>query len=89
LFEEEKVKCEVKLPRLTETMESATITRWLKNVGDHVGKKDPLYEVETDKAVMDVESIDEGFLCQILVEKDTEIAPGTVIAYLADSWEEC
>lgn len=80
---------EVKLPRLTETMEYATITRWLKNVGDHVAKKEPLYEVETDKALMEVESIDAGYLCKIIAGTNEEIAPGTVIALLSDTLEEC
>ena len=57
----------VKIPQLTETMEEATVAKWYKAPGDRVQKKENLYQVETDKSTMDVESVDAGFLCTILV----------------------
>jgi pyruvate dehydrogenase E2 component (dihydrolipoamide acetyltransferase) len=83
------MKYEVKMPQLTETMEYAMILAWNKKVGDYVKKGEVLYEVETDKTTMEIESIDEGYLCETTVELEEEVAPGTVIAVLADSKEEC
>ena len=54
----------VKVPQLTETMEEATIVKWLKAAGDKVEKKDILYQIETDKSTMDVESVDAGLPLQ-------------------------
>lgn len=79
----------VKVPQLTETMEEATITKWLKAVGDRVEKKDPLYQVETDKSTMDVESVDAGYLCRILVPEGTTVTVGQELAVIADTKEEC
>jgi pyruvate dehydrogenase E2 component (dihydrolipoamide acetyltransferase) len=71
---------EVSMPRLSDTMQEGTITRWLKQPGDEVKKGDIIAEVETDKANMEVESFDAGILEQILV-KEGETAPiGQTIA---------
>jgi pyruvate dehydrogenase E2 component (dihydrolipoamide acetyltransferase) len=71
---------EVIMPRLSDTMQEGTITRWLKKAGDEVKKGDILAEVETDKANMEVESYDSGILEQILVQEG-EVAPiGKAIA---------
>ncbi len=79
----------VVLPQLTETMEEGTITAWHKKPGDTVAKREILFEVETDKMTMEVEAIDAGVLCEILVG-DNEIATvGQTVARLADSAEEC
>ena len=83
------MKYPVKLAELTETMEEATITKWHKSVGDYVEKKDPLYEVETDKMTMDVEAIDSGYLCEIKVEEGGTAAVGDQVATIADSMDEC
>jgi len=79
----------VKVPQLTETMEEGTIVKWLKTVGDRVEKKETLYQIETDKSTMDVESVDAGFLCQILVTEGQLVTVGQEIARIADSAEEC
>ena len=79
----------VKVPQLTETMEEATITKWLKAVGDRVEKKDLLYQIETDKSTMDVESVDAGFLCKILVAEGQTVTVGQQLAVIADTKEEC
>ena len=83
------MKHPVKMPQLTETMEEATITKWHKNVGDRVEKKEILYQVETDKSTMDVESVDAGFLCSILVREGQPVTVGQEIALIGDTREEC
>lgn len=71
---------EISMPRLSDTMEEGTITRWLKKPGDAVKKGDIVAEVETDKASMEIESYSTGILEQILVQEG-EVAPiGQAIA---------
>jgi pyruvate dehydrogenase E2 component (dihydrolipoamide acetyltransferase) len=77
------------VPQLTETMEEGTIVKWLKSAGDRVEKKDLLYQVETDKSTMDVESVDAGFLCQVLASEGQIVKVGQEIARIADTREEC
>jgi pyruvate/2-oxoglutarate dehydrogenase complex dihydrolipoamide acyltransferase (E2) component len=79
----------VVIPQLTETMEEASITKWHKAVGDRVEKKENLYQVETDKAVVDVESVDAVFLCAILAEEGQVVTVGQEIGRIADTREEC
>jgi len=79
----------VKVPQLTETMEEGTLLKWLKAAGDRVEKKDILYQIETDKSTMDVESVDAGFLCQVLAPEGQVVKVGEEIARLADRREEC
>jgi pyruvate dehydrogenase E2 component (dihydrolipoamide acetyltransferase) len=77
------------VPQLTETMEEGTIVKWLKSAGDRVEKKDLLYQVETDKSTMEVESVDAGFLCQLLAPEGQIVKVGQEIARIADTREEC
>ena len=79
----------VVLPQLTETMDEATIVSWRKKQGDPVAKKEILYEVETDKMTIEVEAVDAGFLCQILVEENSVASVGEKVATIADSLDEC
>ena len=79
----------VKMPQLTETMEEASITKWYKAPGDRVEKKEVLYQVETDKSTMDVESVDAGFVCRILAPEGQTVKVGQEIATIADTREEC
>ena len=79
----------VNVPQLTETMEEATITKWYKAPGDAVQKKEILYQVETDKSTMDVESVDAGFVCQVLVPEGQTVKVGQQIAVIAPTREEC
>lgn len=65
---------EVNMPRLSDTMQEGTITRWLKKPGDEVKKGEVVAEVETDKANMEIESFSSGVLEQILVAEG-EVAP--------------
>jgi len=62
----------VLMPALSPTMEEGTLARWLKQEGDSVSSGDVIAEIETDKATMEVESIDEGVLGKILIGEGTE-----------------
>ncbi len=72
---------EIKLPRLGQGMESGTIVRWLKAVGDPVKAREPLYELDTDKVTQEVESEVDGVLLEIVVQEgETDV--GTTIAVI-------
>lgn len=79
----------IRLPQLTETMEEATILRWLKAIGDRVERQDKLYEVETDKMTIEVESVDSGYLCAVAVPEGVSARVGQEVGRIADSREEC
>ncbi len=63
---------QVLMPALSPTMTEGTIAKWLKQVGDPIESGDVICEIETDKATMEVEAVDEGVLGKILVEEGTE-----------------
>ncbi|KUO49684.1 MAG: pyruvate dehydrogenase [Sphingomonadales bacterium BRH_c3] len=74
---------ELKMPALSPTMEEGTLARWLKQEGDEIAPGDIIAEIETDKATMEFEAIDEGVLGKILIAEGTEnVKVGTVIATL-------
>jgi pyruvate dehydrogenase E1 component beta subunit len=74
---------ELKMPALSPTMEEGTLAKWLVKEGDEVTSGTILAEIETDKATMEFESIDEGIVTKILVAEGTdEVKVGTVIAIL-------
>ncbi|MBS3927873.1 MAG: pyruvate dehydrogenase complex E1 component subunit beta [Sphingomonadales bacterium] len=76
---------ELKMPALSPTMEEGTLAKWLVKEGDTVKSGDILAEIETDKATMEFESIDEGVIGKILVAEGTEgVKVGTVIAVIGD-----
>ena len=80
---------ELKMPALSPTMEQGTLARWLKQEGDTIQPGDVIAEIETDKATMEFEAIDEGVLEKILVPAGTEdVAVGAVIALIAGEGEE-
>ena len=80
---------ELKMPALSPTMEEGTLAKWLVKEGDTVSAGDVLAEIETDKATMEFESIDEGVVAQILVAEGAEnVKVGTVIAVLTAEGEE-
>ncbi len=58
---------DILMPALSPTMEKGNLARWLKKEGDHIKPGDVLAEIETDKATMEVEAIDEGVLAKIVV----------------------
>ena len=76
------------MPSLSPTMETGVITTWMKKVGDFIDVGEVLAEIETDKAVMEFEMPDEGYVRELLVEPGTEIGVGTPIAILAGSMDE-
>ena len=79
---------EILMPALSPTMTEGKLSKWLKKVGDAVKSGDVIAEIETDKATMEVEAVDEGKLLQILVEEGTEnVAVNTVIATLGAEGE--
>ncbi len=73
----------IKMPSLSDTMESGHLVRWLKKPGDKISKGDVLAEIESDKSVMDMEAFDEGYLVGPLAKEDTDIPVGEVIAYIS------
>ena len=79
----------IKMPALSPTMEEGTLARWLVKVGDQVSSGDIMAEIETDKATMEFEAVDEGVIARIEVEEGTEgVKVGTVIAMLAEEGED-
>jgi len=75
---------EIKMPALSPTMEQGTLAKWLVKEGDEVKSGDILAEIETDKATMEFEAVDEGVVGKLLVAAGTEnVAVGTVIATMA------
>lgn len=80
---------EIKMPALSPTMEEGTLAKWLVKPGDEIRSGDIMAEIETDKATMEFEAVDEGTLVSIAVEEGTEnVSVGTVIAVLAEEGED-
>ncbi len=80
---------ELKMPALSPTMEEGTLAKWLVKEGDEVAPGDILAEIETDKATMEFEAIDEGTVGKIVVPEGTEnVKVGEVIALLAGEGED-
>ena len=79
---------ELKMPALSPTMEEGTLAKWLVKEGDEVKAGDILAEIETDKATMEFEAVDEGRIGAILVPEGTEgVKVGTVIAVIGEEGE--
>jgi pyruvate dehydrogenase E1 component beta subunit len=80
---------QILMPALSPTMTEGKLARWLKGVGDDVRAGDVIAEIETDKATMEVEAVDEGKLARILVDEGTEgVAVNTPIAVLSVNGED-
>ncbi len=80
---------ELKMPALSPTMEEGTLAKWLVKEGDAVKSGDILAEIETDKATMEFEAVDEGTIAQILVPEGTDgVKVGAPIAMLAAEGED-
>ncbi len=78
---------EVKLPRLGQGMESGTIVKWLKGEGEPVKKREPLYELDTDKVTQEVEAETDGVLLKIVVDSG-EVEVGRTIAFIGSEGED-
>ena len=77
------------MPALSPTMEKGNLAKWLKKEGDKVKSGDVIAEIETDKATMEVEAVDEGTIAKILVAEGTQdVAVNAVIAVLAADGED-
>ena len=75
----------ITMPALSDTMNSGRLVKWVKKLGDAIKKGDTIAEVETDKAVMEVEAFHDGYLAGPLAPEGTEMPVGKVIGYIADS----
>ena len=78
----------VVMPKLTDTMEEGVVLKWKKQEGDLVGTGDVLAEIETDKAVMDLEAFASGTLRRVLVQEGTTVPAGALIAVISDPDED-
>ncbi len=77
------------MPALSPTMEQGKLSKWLKKEGDHVASGDAIAEIETDKATMEVEAVDEGTIGKIMIPEGTEgVAVNTPIAVLLSEGED-
>ncbi|MER9132909.1 pyruvate dehydrogenase complex E1 component subunit beta [Mesorhizobium sp. M0768] len=80
---------EILMPALSPTMEEGNVSKWLKKEGDKVAAGDAIAEIETDKATMEVEAVDDGTLAKIVVPAGTEgVKVNTLIAVLAVDGED-
>lgn len=80
---------ELKMPALSPTMEEGTLAKWLVKEGDSVSSGDLLAEIETDKATMEFEAVDEGVITKLLVAEGTDgVKVGTIIAMIAGEDED-
>ncbi|WP_174550598.1 dihydrolipoamide acetyltransferase family protein [Nocardia vermiculata] len=75
---------EITMPRLSDTMEDGVVDNWLKQVGDTVTRGEVIAEIETDKALMELEAYDDGVLEQIIVEPGVRVPIGEPIAIVGD-----
>ena len=77
---------EILMPALSPTMEEGTLAKWLVKVGDKISSGDLIAEIETDKATMEIEAVEEGFISKLFVEEGTQgIKINTPIAEFSDS----
>ena len=76
------------MPKLTDSMEEGVVVKWKKAEGDHVESGDVLAEIETDKAVMDLEAFASGTLRKILASEGSTVPSGALIGIIADQQED-
>ena len=80
---------DILMPALSPTMEKGTLSKWLKKEGDAIKSGDVLAEIETDKATMEVEAVDEGVLAKIVVpEGSADVPVNQVIGLIAEEGED-
>src|SRR4051794_20196219 len=78
---------QIKMPQQSDTMTEGTVVKWLKKEGDKIKAGDIVAEIETDKAVMEMESFDSGTLAAVLVKDGQKVPVGTVLAVIAGASE--
>ena len=74
------MRTEVTMPNLGYDMEQGRVTAWLKSVGDHVDRGEPIAEIETDKTTIEMESLTAGTLVEIVCPAGMDAAVGATIA---------
>ncbi|HAE62156.1 MAG: lipA [Clostridia bacterium] len=74
------MKNEIKMPKLRPEMESGILCAWLKEPGEKFKKGEPIFEVETEKVVSQIEAAEDGVITKLLAEEGDEINVGEVIA---------
>ncbi|HEX8912558.1 MAG TPA: biotin/lipoyl-containing protein, partial [Humisphaera sp.] len=79
---------EIKMPQQTDTMTEGTVVKWLKKEGEKVKAGELIAEIETDKAVMEMESFDGGTLAALVVAEGQKAPVGTVLAVIAGAGED-
>ncbi|MFN2431513.1 MAG: biotin/lipoyl-containing protein, partial [Gemmatimonadota bacterium] len=79
---------QITMPKLSDTMEEGKVLRWLKAEGDRVERGEPIAEVETDKADMEMEAFDAGVLLSIAVPEGASAAVGDVIGWIGEPGEK-
>ena len=75
----------ITMPALSDTMNNGRLVKWIKKIGDPVKKGESVADVETDKAVMDVEAFHDGYLAGPLAAEGSELPVGATMGYIADS----
>jgi pyruvate dehydrogenase E2 component (dihydrolipoamide acetyltransferase) len=78
----------IEMPKLSDTMTEGTVLKWLKKEGDKVSSGDVLAEIETDKATMDLESFEDGYMLKIIVPAGTAVACKSLIAVIGKKDEK-
>src|SRR5437773_11135832 len=79
---------EITMPQLSDTMTEGTVVKWHKKEGDKVREGDKIADVETDKAVMEMESFETGTLAKILVKEGEKVQVGAAMAIVAGAGEK-
>ena len=79
---------QIKMPQQSDTMTEGTVVKWMKKEGDKIKSGETVAEIETDKAVMEMESFDAGTLAAILVQEGQKVPVGTVLALIATGSEK-
>jgi len=77
----------ITMPKLGQSEEEGTLVRWRKKMGDRVAKGDILFEIETDKAILEVESFFEGTLLKIVVQEGATVPINTTVGFVGDPGE--
>ncbi|MBT3637335.1 MAG: 2-oxo acid dehydrogenase subunit E2 [Opitutae bacterium] len=78
----------IEMPKLSDTMSVGTVVKWHKQVGDKVSNGDVLAEIETDKATMELENFEDGFLIKIFVKEGVEVPIGSGLAAVGETGED-
>jgi len=79
------VDVDFQLPRLADSLDESTVSRWLKKAGDRVRKGEPLVEIETDKVNAEIEAPVDGVLAEIVVPEGKDAPVGAVIARITEA----